>query len=177
MKGYKCNLKIDELNKLRDDFWNRRVHNTQPWKIIHQACMYDYIKAEEYLYKNNIRTFAGCLNCCIDSVGTVYHVPNFCINDPYFELEVLPTDDENHKKKIVITILDVNNGKADDLEVNEDMTGEELKLKYAANHSIDLAKNRIRFLFGGGIIKDSEELYQHKIKKEFSIQACFYQIE
>lgn len=177
MKGYKCKLKINELNHLREEFWASRRCNRATWKIIHQACVYDHIKAEEYLHKNELKTFAGCINQCIDRAGTVYRVPNFCINDPYFELELLPVDDENHKEKIMITILDVCNGKTNSIEVQENMTGAELKTLYAKSHNIDLAKNKIRFLFGGGLIKDDEKLYQHKIKKGFSIQVCVSQIE
>lgn len=138
----------------------------------------DHIKAEEYLHENNIETFAGCINHCIDSAGTDYHVPNFCINDPYFELgPIQANEDENHKEKILVTILDVGNSKVNDLEVKEDMTGEELEVKYEAENGIDLTKNKIRFLYGGGIIEDSDKLYQHKIRKGFSVQACISQIE
>ena len=131
MKGYKCNLPIDDLNRLRDEFWRSRTNNIEIWEKIHLACVYDdHIKAEEYLHENNIEAFAGCINHCIDSVGTDYHVPNFCINDPYFELGAIPAnDDENHKEKILVTILDVGNSKVNGLEVNEDMTGKELKVK------------------------------------------------
>ena len=49
--------------------------------------------------------------------------------------------------------------------------------KYAEKHNIDLSKNIIRLLFGGGIIKDEESLYQHKVKNGFSIQICVSPIE
>ena len=176
MKAYKCNLKINELNQLRDEFWSSRMTHKAQWKIVHQACIYDHIKAEEYLYKNNMKTLNGCINQCVDSANNVYKVPNFCINDPYFELELLP-DDSNHKKDIDRMLFDLCNGKQIKLTVNESIRGRELKQKYAEKHNIDLSKNIIRLLFGGGIIKDNESLYQHKVKNGFSIQICVSPID
>lgn len=49
MKGYKCDLPIDELNKLRCEFWCKsllklatKVKEDSPiWKQIRQACIMD----------------------------------------------------------------------------------------------------------------------------------------
>lgn len=176
MKGYKCNLKINELTKLREDFWLSHQQNRQQWKIIHQACVYDHIKAEDYLNKNNMKTLNGCINCCVDQSGNVYCVPNYCINDPYFELELLPKDN-NHNSEIEIKLFDLINQKNLLISVNENITGAELKQKYSEMHNIELSKNKIRLLFGGGLIKDDETLYQHKVKNGFSIQVCVTSIE
>ena len=176
MKAYKCNLKINELNQLRDEFWNSRQIRKAQWRIVHQACIYDHIKAEEYLYKNNMKTLNGCINQCVDSMNNIYKVPNFCINDPYFELEILP-EDKSHNKPLEIILFDLCNGKQIKLNVNQSTKVLELKEKYAEKHNIDLTKNRIRLLFGGGIIQDNESLYQHKVKNGFSIQICVSPIE
>ena len=171
MPGYKCDLKIDELIELRDQFWaSRQTHKIQ-WKNIHQACVYDHIKAEEYLYKNNIKTLDGCINQCVDAYGNIYKVPNFCINDPYFELELLPKDN-SHNEEIEITLFDIINQKNIKLKVNESEKGSDIIKKYAEKNNIDLNDNVIRLLFGGGIIKDDDTLYQHKVKNGFSIQIC-----
>jgi hypothetical protein len=171
MPAYKCDLKIDELIELRDQFWaSRQTHKIQ-WKNIHQACVYDHIKAEEYLYKNNIKTLDGCINQCVDAYGNIYKVPNFCINDPYFELELLPKDN-SHNEEIEITLFDIINQKNIKLKVNESEKGSDIIKKYAEKNNIDLNDNVIRLLFGGGIIKDDDTLYQHKVKNGFSIQIC-----
>ena len=175
MPAYKCDLKIDELIELRDDFWaSRQTHKTQ-WKIIHQACVFDHIKAEEYLYKNNMKTLDGCINQCVDTYGNIYKVPNFCINDPYFELEILP-EDNNHSQTINIILFDITNQKQIKLKVSEAEKGESIIQKYAKAHNIDLNENKIRLLFGGGIIKENESLYQHKVKDGFSIQIVVSKI-
>jgi len=175
MLAYKCNLKIDELNKLRDEFWASKQENKQQWKIVHQACIYDHIKAEEYLYKNNMHCKNGCINEVVDSYGNIYKVPNFCINEPYFELEILP-EDNSHNEMINIILFDITNQKQIKLKVNESEKGESIIKKYAAAHNVDLTENKIRLLFGGGIIKENDALYQHKVKDGFSIQIVVSKI-
>ena len=171
MPGYKCNLKIDELIKLREQFWSSKKTNKMQWKIIHQACVYDHIKGEEYLYKNNIKTVNGCINECIDSYGNIYKIPNFCINDPYFELEILPKDN-SHNEIIEIKLFDIINQKNIQIKVSENEKGIDLIKKYASKYNIDLNEFVIRLLFGGGIIKENDTLYQHKVKNGYSIQIC-----
>ena len=171
MPAYKCDLKIDELNKKREEFWTSKTKLKSKWKIIHQACIYDHINAEEFLYKNNMNTLNGCINICTDNQGNIFRVPNYCINDPYFELELL-NNNEAKGENIEIKLFDVVNQKQIKLNVLDSITGGELIAKYANEGNIDLNKNKIRLLFGGGIIKENETLFQHKVKNGFSIQIC-----
>ena len=41
LKAYKSDLKIDELNKLRDEFWASRYKKSLIWKHIRHACLLD----------------------------------------------------------------------------------------------------------------------------------------
>lgn len=41
MKGYKCVLPIDELNKLREEFWTIKTQHKNTWKYLKQACLMD----------------------------------------------------------------------------------------------------------------------------------------
>ena len=176
MPGYKCNLKIDQLNKKRDQFWSSKNKlNITKWKIIHQACIYDHINAEEFLFKNNIRTLNGCINMCLDEGGKLYRVPNFCINDPTFQLELL--NNENSKKeKINIVLNDVSAQKKKNYNIYDTTTGKELIEMYCKEENIDKDKYNFKLMFGGGIIKDDETLFQHKVKNDYVIQICKYEI-
>lgn len=176
MPGYKCTLKINELALLRENFWSSKTENKQIWKLLHQACVYDHTKAEEFLYKNSIRTLNGCINQCVDPFNNIYCIPNFCINDPYFRLELLP-EDQTHNQEIEIHLLDICNGKIAKIKVNESAKGGEIIEKYSKMHNIDLTINKVRLLFGGGIISENESLYQHKVKHGYSIQICVSPIE
>ena len=176
MPGYKCDLKIDQLNKKRDEFWaSKNKLNVHRWKIIHQACIYDHINAEEFLFKNNIRTLNGCINMCLDEDGKIYRVPNYCINDPTFQLELL--NNENSKmEQINIILNDVSAQKKKNYNVYDNTTGKELIDMYCEEENIDRDKFKFRLIFGGGIIKDNETLFQHKLKNDYVIQISKFEI-
>tara|TARA_B110000285_G_C14549468_1_gene348550 strand:+ start:110 stop:256 length:147 start_codon:yes stop_codon:yes gene_type:complete len=41
MRGYKCNLTIDKLNELREEFWTEKIKEKLIWQTIKQACIMD----------------------------------------------------------------------------------------------------------------------------------------
>jgi len=41
MKGYKCNMTIDKLNELREEYWGIRIKQKLIWQTIKQACIMD----------------------------------------------------------------------------------------------------------------------------------------
>ena len=41
MRGYKCNLTIDKLNELREEYWGIRIRQKLIWQTIKQACIMD----------------------------------------------------------------------------------------------------------------------------------------
>ena len=51
MKAYKCNLNIDELNNLRERFWQIKISLNERYKFLRQAILYDSNKCEDYLIK------------------------------------------------------------------------------------------------------------------------------
>lgn len=174
MPAYKCDLKINQLEEKRKKFWKSHKKHIKQWNIIHQACIYPHIKAEEYLASNGFKTLDGCINMCVDREGNVFKVPNYCINDPYFEIELLPKNGGNANNLLNITLFDISNNKKININVNETSTGKEIIELYAQKNNINLNKNMIRLLFGGGIIRNDETLYQHKVKNGQMIQVSVF---
>ena len=174
MPAYKCDLKINQLEEKRKKFWKSHKKHIKQWNIIHQACIYPHIKAEEYLASNGFKTLDGCINMCVDREGNVFKVPNYCINDPYFEIELLPKNGGNVNNLLNITLFDISNNKKININVNETTTGKEIIELYAQKNNINLNKNMIRLLFGGGIIRNDETLYQHKVKNGQMIQVSVF---
>ena len=173
MKGYKCDLPIDELNKKREEFWNVRSSPENPncnvWAIINQACVYDELRANMELEENGLTTKSGCINHVIDQDGNHYHVPNYCINDPYFERQykIKKNIDE---KKIKVKMFEPTGNINEDKSVLNTMTGKELKELFKKEHNIGNNFN-LRLFFGGMEIKDEHFLYQHQLKNGYKIQV------
>ena len=174
MKGYKCNLQIDKLNQKRDEFWSKRNEHGNPnykiWRIINQACVYDEYRANVLLEEYNLTTYEGCINHIVDKKGQHYIVPNYCINDPYFEKEY-KIKDNIVKKNIKVNLYEVANNTNSILEVNNLITGEELKKLFCKKNNISYDDFRIRMFFAGCEITNDHFLYQYNIKDEFKIQV------
>ena len=172
MKAYKCDLPIDELNKLRDEFWDtrnsRETPNYETWRAINQAVVYDEVRANMYLEENGLTTKNGCINHVIDQEGNHYHIPNYCINDPYFEKN-MKVKKNIEEKKLKIILFESSGNINDEKSVLNTMTGKELKELFKKEHGIGDNFN-LRLFFGGMEIKDEHFLYQHKLKNGYKIQ-------
>ena len=174
MKGYKCNLQIDKLNQKRDDFWGKRNAHGNPnyktWRVINQACVYDEYRANVLLEEYNLTTFNGCINHIIDKKGNHYIVPNYCINDPYFEKEYKIKEDVE-KKEVKLILYEVANNTNTILEVNNLMNGEELKKLFCAKNNISFDDYNIRMFFAGSEITNNHFLYKYNIKNDYKLQV------
>ena len=174
MKGYKCELQIDKLNEKREEFWKKRSSRDNPnyriWRIINQACVYDEYRANVLLEESKMRTYEGCINHLIDRDGNHYIIPNYCINDPYFEKEYKIK--ENIKKiELKINAYEVATNINTILEVNNLMSGEELKKLFCDKNNISFDDFNIRMFFAGIEITNDHFLYQYNIKNDYKIQV------
>ena len=97
MKGYKCTLPINELNEMRENFWTTKIEENSKWRIIQQICVFDEERANLTLGHYNFQVAENCVNHIIDNHGKHYFVPNYCINDPYFEKELIQTNEPEKK--------------------------------------------------------------------------------
>ena len=101
MKAYKTNLQIDKLTQLRDEFFTSRIKKQgMIWKQIRYACIYDAEKCLTLITALNMTPVEGCMNQLIDSKGSRYIIPNFCINDPLIEKEYKEIDGNHIHEKI-----------------------------------------------------------------------------
>ena len=112
MKGYRCTLPIDELNKLREEFWNSKGLQTGIWKYLKQACLMDdgicqiiIVRSANLLKQLQLTPLKGCINCTQDQDGKFYYVPNFCINDPFLEKQLKSTDKLKEIKNLKVRTL------------------------------------------------------------------------
>ena len=159
MKGYKCNLKIDELNKKREYFWNIKTSyknkNWKTWDVIKRAVSSDELRASLLLEVYNIKTVNGCINHLVDSNGNYYKVPNYCINEPSFEIN--SEDEQNIEDKIVkVKIYGYKNS---EIEVDNKLKGKDLKKIIKNKFSFEDDKI-IRLFSRGNEIKNDDYLYK-----------------
>ena len=174
MKGYKCDLPIDKLNQKREEFWGTRNaynnSNYKMWRIINQACIYDEARSRMLLDDYELKTCDGCINHIIDKKGNHYIIPNYCINDPYFERE-FKIDKNFENKNIKIKLFEPSCDKNTTLNVANGISGGELKKIYCEKIGISPDEYNLRLFFGGQEIGDNNFLYQYNLQKGFKIQV------
>ena len=171
MKGYICNLPIDQLFSLREEFWlSKNYKNNNIWGKIREACLYDEYRSNICLEKNKLKCYNGCINHIIDENGNHYYIPNFCINEPYFEKD-FELKENYQGKEITITLYETTLFVKDSFRVSNMITGKQLKEIFAKKESIDLIKRKLRMFFGGNEIKDEHILAQHGLEDDYKIQV------
>ena len=169
MKGYKCDLPIDKLSEMREKFWSTKIEENENWRIIQQICVFDEERANMTLGRFNFEVAENCVNHIIGSHGEHYFVPNYCINDPYFEKELKREDVP--EKKIKLFLYDVSSDTTVEETFSNHDTGEKIKNKFMQEAKIKENEYKIRLFFSGSEIKNSDCIYQHGIEDNFKIQV------
>ena len=173
MKAYKCDLTIDELNKRKEKFWNTVTdcNNNKNWKnqnIIRRAITYDEVRGSILLNEYDIKCKNGCIDHLIDKEGNEYKVPNYCINEPYFERELGKEDIKDDINNIIFYGNYKGNIFNFDFKVSNKLTGKELKNIIKNKRELDINTN-IRLFENGFEIKDEDYLYQHKLNNNSNV--------
>ena len=173
MKAYKCDLTIDELNKRKEKFWNtvtdcNNNKNWKNWNIIRRAITYDEVRGSILLNEYDIKCKNGCIDHLIDKEGNEYKVPNYCINEPYFERELGKEDIKDDINNIIFYGNYKGNIFNFEFKVSNKLTGKELKNIIKNNRELDINTN-IRLFEKGFEIKDEDYLYQHKLNNNSNV--------
>jgi hypothetical protein len=128
----------------------------------------DELRARNLLQAYNLQTVNGCICDLQDSNGKHYHVPNFCINDPFFEKEIKQEDSQHIAKRIKVKLHELYNNKFNEVEVEDSITGFELKEKFCKLNGVsDVSK--VRAFFGGTEIENDNSVYRYNIKSGYTI--------
>ena len=174
MKGYKCKLQIDKLNQKREEFWNtRNAHgapNYKTWRIINQACVYDEYRANVLMEEYNLTTYEGCINHIVDKNGIHYIIPNYCINDPYFEKD-FKVEENTKEVKLKLNLYEVATNTTTVVDTNNLISGEELKKIFCEKNNLNMDEYNIRMFFAGNEIMNEHFMYQYNIKNDYKIQV------
>ena len=122
------------------------------------------------LQEFHLKTADGCINHIIDQSDNHYLIPNYCINDPYFEKELI-IDEGVEEKQLRIKLFEVSENIEVVLEVTNRTTGEELKKMFRKKTKIPLKEYGFRLFFAGNEIKNDNCLYQYKVDNDYKIQV------
>ncbi len=168
MKGYISPINLEELKKVRENFWTSRIEGDEKiWDTLKNICNDESLKEEdiqEILKVSGIIPYKNCINIVYDSKGALYEIPNYCINQPsQYKIEEIEYDKKKPKEEVITIIIryyinqikfKISNWKTI-LQLKENI----IKSKDYKNVSVD----NIRLFFGGKELHDNQELWFYNI--------------
>ena len=166
MKGYISSINKEELIKKREEFWGTRVEgNKQTWNFLKELCQMP--EGEEnnmnaMLEAYDLLPLKGCLNITYDSLGGLYEIPNYCINDPY-KYEII--EDKKEKPKEEKISFHLRRGiKQTKIICSNYLNIQKVKGKIAKKENVDIDK--IRLFFYGKEMKNDLELWNYNVSTD-----------
>ena len=180
--AYKCTIPYDQLNSLKEKFWNSRLYYKRACKVIRECCESDadtavilLEAAEMACVKDNLREVMILTNPEI-----VFKVPNYCICDPVFERDYEKIKEENKdiaEEKIVVLLYYLAQNKTIKIHATNRSKVSKLKEAFAKKMDMDLNKYKIRMLFRGQELLDENRLCYNKVENMSKIQVMANKIE
>ena len=179
--AYKCDIPYDQLNSLREKFWDSRIRYKRAWKVIRECCESDadtavilLEAAEMACVKDNLREIM-----ILSNPENIFKVPNYCICDPVFERDYEKIKEENKdipEEKIVVLLYYLAQNKNIKIHATNKTKAKKLKEAFAKKMDIDLNTHKIRFLFRGQELLDDNRLCYNKVENMSKIQVMVNQI-
>lgn len=178
--NYICILPYDKLDILREQFWMTRNKSDFIWEILQECCEIDEIQAEQLLKTNNIVCLEGDLRETYskEQPNFVYHIPNFCVADPFFEKnfeEYEKIYDEVDDMNIKVNILYQNENKRYAMKIRNKCTGFDFKHKFAKMIKLDKKCHSLRLFYRGQEILDTHCVYYHNVTEDALIYIVSFE--
>ena len=182
MKGYISHKTLEELKKIREDFWSSRIEGDREiWDILKNICNDTTLNEGDIkgiLKASGIIPYRNCINIVYDSKGFLYEIPNYCINYPLkYEIEEIEYNKEKPNEENINIIIRyyisqikfcISNWKKI-LELKNEI----VKLEGYENINVD----RIRLFFGGKELCNDKEIWFYNINDKSICQMLIKEME
>ena len=182
MKGYISHKTLEELKKIREDFWSSRIEGDREiWDILKNICNDTTLNEGDIkgiLKASGIIPYRNCINIVYDSKGFLYEIPNYCINYPLkYEIEEIEYNKEKPNEENINIIIRyyisqikfcISNWK-NILELKNEI----VKLEGYENINVD----RIRLFFGGKELCNDKEIWFYNINDKSICQMLIKEME
>ena len=179
--SYICKMPYDQLNELREKFWNSRKNYRRIWKAIRECCESDAGTAAILLEAAELACAHDDLRevIALGESDNVFKVPNFCVCDPVFERDYNQIKEKKkdlEEEKIVIILYYLAKNKNIKLHATDKTNIKKIKEAFAKNLGIDLNTHKIRLLFRGQELLDDNLLCYNNVENMSKIQVMVNEI-
>ena len=163
MKGYISPISKEDLEKKREAFWGTRTEgNQQTWNFLKELC--EMPEGEEdnmnaMLEAYDLIPLNQCINITYDSLGALYEIPNYCINEPY-KYELIEDKKEKPDEKKISFHLRKGNHQTK-IKCSNYSKIEKIKDKIAKRRNTEI--NKVRLFYYGKEMKNNFELWNYNV--------------
>ena len=163
MKGYISPISKEELEKKRNAFWGTRTEgNQQTWNFLKELCQMPEGEEENIqamLLAYDLIPLKGCINITYDSLGGIFEIPNYCINEPYkYEISEAKIEKPNEEK----LTFHLRKG-TQKTKITCSNYSKILKVKEKFSKRYEVKIEKIRLFFYGKEMKDNFELWNYNV--------------
>ena len=174
--SYKCSIPYDQLNELRDAFWNSKTTSRGVWKVIRECCLTDHETAVLLLEAAGLACLEGSLRkvFLLSVPEYIFTVPNFCVCDPSFEKDYKTIESNTlniNEENITIVCYYLTQNENYSLKISNKSKVIDLKKLFANKINIQYDQHSIRFLFKGQEMQDEHLLCYHNVENMSKIQV------
>ena len=166
MKGYISPISKEDLERKRNAFWGTRTEgNEQTWNFLREVCQMPPGEEENIipmLEAYNLVPYLDCINITFDSLGGLYEIPNYCINDPYKYDIIEEKKEKPIEEKISFYVRKV----IDNIKISTSnyTSVEKIKEQLTKKYNVEIGK--IRLFFYGKELKNNFELWNYNISND-----------
>ena len=166
MKGYISPISKEDLERKRNAFWGTRTEgNEQTWNFLREVCQMPPGEEENIipmLEAYNLVPYLDCINITFDSLGGLYEIPNYCINDPYKYDIIEEKKEKPIEEKISFYVRKV----IDNIKISTSNYTSVEKIKEQLTKKYNVEIDKIRLFFYGKELKNNFELWNYNISND-----------
>ena len=171
MKGYISPISKEDLERKRNAFWGTRTEgNEQTWNFLREVCQMPPGEEENIipmLEAYNLVPYLDCINITFDSLGGLYEIPNYCINDPYKYDIIEEKKEKPIEEKISFYVRKV----IDNIKISTSNYTSVEKIKEQLTKKYNVEIDKIRLFFSGKELKNNFELWNYNISNDCVVVA------
>ena len=166
MKGYISPISKEDLERKRNAFWGTRTEgNEQTWNFLREICQMPPGEEENIipmLEAYNLVPYLDCINITFDSLGGLYEIPNYCINDPYKYDIIEEKKEKPIEEKISFYVRKV----IDNIKISTSNYTSVEKIKEQLTKKYNVEIDKIRLFFYGKELKNNFELWNYNVSND-----------
>ncbi len=170
IKAYISKIPESELKKRRNEFWETRIEgNSDIWNFLREICENndsDDKDCTAFLQANDIIPYKNCINVTYDGAGSLYEIPNYCIQEPLVYIE---NNDIIKEKRELKNITFYVKKETQTFQIINDNYLKVEDLKKMISKKFNCQIENVRMFFLGKEMENDKEIWYYNVEDQSTI--------